>query len=330
MNAPASIQRPLLAVEDLSTTIGGLRLVDEIQFTVAQNECVGIVGESGSGKSTLGLSLLRLVDARNRARFSGRILFEGRDILRMNDNELRQLRGRDIAMILQDPMTSLDPVFNVGAQVAEAILCHGNVSQDKLRRRVIDALTRVRIPEAESRVRSYPHQLSGGMRQRVVGAIAMACAPKLLIADEPTTSLDATIQAQFLQLLQDVQADLAMSLVVITHDFGVVAKMCDRVCVMYAGNIVESAPVFDIFDRPAHPYTRALIESRPRLHAKQKRLVSIPGSPPKPGDAISGCRFAPRCERVQEQCRREMPPPQTIASDHVVRCWFPLQSGGGL
>lgn len=321
---PDTEQQPLLQVRNLSTAIDGVKLIDAISFNIRPGETLGVVGESGSGKSTLGLSLLKLMGNPKRVAYSGEVLFGGKDILSLGADELRQLRGRDMAMILQDPMTSLDPVFSVGNQVAEAIECHGQVSRQALRNRVIDALNKVRITEPESRVNAFPHQLSGGMRQRVVGAIAVSCEPRLLIADEPTTSLDATIQMQFLQLLQDIQADMGLSIMIITHDFGVVAKMCHRVCVMYGGNIVEAGPVEQIFDRPAHPYTRALMDSRPRLDQKPRRLVSIAGAPPKPTDVISGCKFAARCEHARPECGEQLPPVTDVAADHQVRCFFPL------
>ncbi|GAB1261323.1 ABC transporter ATP-binding protein [Aurantivibrio plasticivorans] len=322
-------EKSLLQVKGLSTSVGGLTLIDDIDFSVSLNQTVGVVGESGSGKSTLGLSLLQLVgtgrgQGDNKVRYQGEVMFDGQDLLKMTDKELRQIRGRDISMILQDPMTSLDPVFSIGSQIEEAIQCHGQVSSSELRERALSALTKVKITEAESRISAFPHQLSGGMRQRVVGAIAVSCAPRLLIADEPTTSLDATIQMQFLQLLQDIQAEMGLSIVIVTHDFGVVAKMCHRVCVMYGGHIVESADVQTIFKNPAHPYTKALIESRPKLHEKPRRLASIAGAPPKPTDNIQGCKFAARCPQAKPECTQQRPPAMDLAEGHQVRCWYPL------
>ncbi|MGQ9427377.1 ABC transporter ATP-binding protein [Gilvimarinus sp. F26214L] len=327
------MSEPLLQLEQFSVSLRSagrdLNLVDQVSLSLDRNQTLGIVGESGSGKSTLALSLMRLHEKRDRPRYSGTAMFDGRDLLALSDGEMRSLRGREISMILQDPMTSLNPVFSIGNQIREAIRCHGQVPAAELAGRVVESLRRVSIPAPGDRVRDYPHQLSGGMRQRVVGGIAISCEPRLLIADEPTTSLDVTIQAQYLQLLQDIQRSMGLSILLITHDFGVVAKMCDRVCVMYGGTIVEDAPVGEIFDRPAHPYTHLLMGSRPSINHKPHRLVSIPGAPPKPGDVTSGCRFAPRCDRAREQCRRERPPVQSAGRDHRVRCWYPVLDQDG-
>ncbi|TAK55310.1 MAG: ABC transporter ATP-binding protein [Gammaproteobacteria bacterium] len=299
-----------------------LRIVDDVSFGVDTGETLGIVGESGCGKSTTGLALVRLTPRSSWPHLQGQVLFEGRDLLQLGESELRALRGRDLAMILQDPMTSLNPVFTIGDQIAEAILTHDPAAASQIRGRVVEVLRQVRIPAPESRIDCYPHQLSGGMRQRVVGAIAIACRPRLLIADEPTTSLDVTIQAQYLQLLKDLQRDLGMALILITHDFGVVARMCDRVCVMYAGQLVESAPVREIFRCPAHWYTAALLGGMPRLDRKAERLVSITGAPPRPDRIPAGCRFAPRCPQAGADC--EAPPPLSpLPGGRQVRCWRP-------
>jgi oligopeptide/dipeptide ABC transporter ATP-binding protein len=302
-----------------------IAIVDGIDFHVEPGETLGIVGESGSGKSTTGLAILRLLPKTFFA--SGQIFYGGRDIMQLDQRDLRALRGREISMVLQDPMASLNPVFDIGDQIGEGILAHGDVDAATLERRVIEALRDVRIPAPESRVDDYPHQISGGMKQRVVGAIAISSRPKLLIADEPTTSLDVTIQAQYLQLLKDLQQKFNMSLIFITHDFGVVAKMCDRVCVMYAGQIVETAPVRDIFYRPKHWYTAALIGGMPKLSEKLDRLVSIPGTPPKFGEMPPGCRFAPRCTNAQDRCRREVPTVDPAGPGRDIRCWYPRNLG---
>lgn len=325
--------KPLLDVRNLSVglPVGGriLKILDGVSFHVNSGETLGIVGESGCGKSTTALSILRLTPRATHPHTSGEILFQGEDVLQMSDSRRRQMRGAEISMILQDPMTSLNPVMRVGKQVAEVIETHEPVQDDKLEESVIAALRRVHIPDPGQRTHAWPHQLSGGMKQRVVGAIAVSCKPRLMIADEPTTALDVTIQAQYLQMLKDLQAESNMSMVFITHDFGVIARMCDRVAVMYAGQIVESGPVRDIFEKPAHWYTAALIGSVPSLRQRVKKLVSIPGSPPKLGDTVTGCRFADRCTNTQSRCRTEMPRMLPIAENHAVRCWFPKDSQPG-
>lgn len=300
-----------------------LNAIDGVSFHVNAGETLGIVGESGSGKTTTGLAVLRLTPKSSQPHLRGEVLFGGRDILQMSDDELLRLRGRDISMVLQDPMASLNPVFTIGNQIAEAVTAHADHPRAEVQRRVIEALRHVRIPAPESRVDDYPHQLSGGMKQRVVGAIAIACRPQLLIADEPTTSLDVTIQAQYLKLLKELQREFNMAMMFITHDFGVVARMCDRVCVMYAGQIVETASVRTLFRRPAHWYTSALIGGIPKLGRRIERLVSIPGSPPRLENMPAGCRFASRCPNAQEKCTREAPPMATLEAGHEIRCWFP-------
>lgn len=315
----------LLGVQDLRTYFvrgrSVIKAVDGVSFHVDENETLGLVGESGSGKTLSSLSILRLVPKPGRI-VGGRIMFEGRDLLTLSDKQMQQLRGSKMSMILQDPMMSLNPVFNIGDQIGEAIATHLHFQRKERRDRVIDMLKQVRIPAPETRLAAYPHQMSGGMKQRVVGAISISCHPRLLIADEPTTSLDVTIQAQYLELLKDIQREFGMSLIFITHDFGIVAHMCDRVAVMYAGQIVESAPVSAIFDHPAHPYTAALINAVPKLETKVERLVSIPGQPPRLGQLPSGCRFAPRCASATDRCRTDEPPLVSLTPDHTCMCWL--------
>ena len=317
----------LLEVENLKTYFRSqgqvFRAIDDVSLHVDENETLGIVGESGSGKSTLGLSILRLVPAARNPFIAGRILFDGRDLLALSEREMRSVRGGEISMILQDPMTSLNPVFTLGAQIEEAIHAHKKTGMQNARAAAIEALRQVRIAAPETRVDSYPHQISGGMRQRVVGAIAIASQPRLLIADEPTTSLDVTLQAQYLQLLKDLRAAHGMSLILITHDFGVVARMCDRVAVMYAGSIVETAPVREIFRQPRHWYTAALLASMPKLDHPRGHLPTIEGAPPRLNDLPLGCKFAPRCVQAQSICFTQMPERQSISPDHDIKCWYP-------
>jgi len=300
-----------------------VRAVDGVSFHVDEDETLGLVGESGCGKTMSCLSILRLVPRPGRV-VSGKILFEGEDLLRKSDKEMRKVRGEKISMILQDPMTSLNPVFTVGDQIQESLSTHLKLRGAELRDRVVEMLRQVNISSPETRIAAYPHQMSGGMKQRVVGAISISCRPRLLIADEPTTSLDVTIQAQYLELLRDLQRELGMSLIFITHDFGIVANMCDRVSVMYAGQIVENAPVWDIFYRPAHHYTASLLRAVPKLETKVDSLVSIPGQPPRLDRVPEGCRFAPRCARSQDNCQQDEPPLSALEDDHDVKCWYPL------
>ncbi len=318
---------PLLEVRSLSThyiSARGTRVtraVDDVSLTLAEGETLGIVGESGSGKTTLALSLLRLLPPAARI-VSGEIRFEGDDLLRKSDAEMRRIRGKRIAMILQDPMASLNPLFTVGDQVAESIRVHEGASRRSAWRRAQELLRAVRISAPETRAREYPHQLSGGMRQRIVGAIAISCEPRLLIADEPTTSLDLTIQAQYLNLLRDLQQAHHLALIFITHNLGIVAKMCDQVAVMYAGRLVESGPVRLIYNAPAHPYTRALLESIPRLGSSRDRLTAIDGQPPDPTALPGGCAFHPRCPKAMDRCRAEAPPEFVVSGSQTARCWL--------
>ena len=313
-------------VKDLQTHIvtrwGTLKAVDGVSFTVAEGETLGIVGESGSGKSMTCLSIVRLVP-RGAARIvGGQVLLDGEDLLTKSEDAMRQIRGRKVGMILQDPMSSLNPVFSVGMQVREPVGMYHGLRGRALTERATELLASVRIPSPGARLRAFPHQLSGGMRQRVVGAMAIAAPPRLLIADEPTTSLDLTIQMQYLGLLKELQERHRLAMIFVTHDLGIVARICDRVAVMYGGRIVEIGPVRRIFKSPAHPYTRALLDAIPRLGARRDRLTTIEGQPPDLVALPPGCAFAPRCPDVIERCRRESPPETVVAPEHATRCWL--------
>jgi len=297
------------------------RAVEDVSFSLEAGRTLGIVGESGSGKTTLALTLMRLLPPGARIA-GGSVRFEGEDIFTKSNSEMRAIRGKRMAMILQDPMASLNPLFTVGDQIAETLRAHEQMPRRGAWTRARDLLAAVRIAVPERRVGEYPHEMSGGMRQRVVGAIAISCEPKLLIADEPTTSLDLTIQAQYLQLLREIQRERDLAMIFITHNLGIVAKMCDDVAVMYAGRLVEFGPVRRIFDAPAHPYTRALIESIPRLGDPTARLTAIDGQPPDPAALPPGCAFHPRCPLVVDRCRVEAPPEVRVAVAHHARCWL--------
>jgi oligopeptide/dipeptide ABC transporter ATP-binding protein len=319
---------PLLVVEDLQTHFftrrGVTRAVDGVSFTLAAGETLALVGESGSGKSVTCLSLVRLVPEPAGRIVGGRVLLDGEDLLAKSAAEMRRIRGKQIAMVLQDPMTSLNPALTIGSQVGEVVRLHQGVRGRSLRERVLEALSRLRIPGAGSRLRHYQHQLSGGMRQRVSSAIAMACVPRLLIADEPTTSLDVTIQAQYLTLLKAVQHETGVAVILVTHDFGIVAANADRVAVMYAGRIVEIGSTLEVFDRPAHPYTRALLRCLPDVERTRERLVEIGGQPPDLARLGPGCPFAPRCPDRQPICAETYPPAVKIAAGHVAHCWVAM------
>jgi len=316
---------PLLAVEDLKTYFftrrGITKAVDGVSFTLNAGETLALVGESGSGKSVTCLSLVRLVPEPAGRIVGGRILFEGEDLLRKTRAEMRRVRGKQIAMVLQDPMTSLNPALTIGTQVSEVVRLHQKLRGAPLRDRVLDALRRLRISAAETRLGHYPHQFSGGMRQRVSSAIALSCAPRLLIADEPTTSLDVTIQAQYLELLKEVQASAGVAVILVTHDFGIVAANADRVAVMYAGKIVEMGSTLQVFDRPGHPYTRALLRCLTGAGRERQPLVEIAGQPPDLARLPSGCPFAPRCPERQAICEQVAPPTVAVESGHVASCW---------
>src|SRR5215813_11978813 len=319
-----SMSDALLEVHDLRTYIytrrGVVKAVDGASFSVRRGETLGIVGESGSGKSMTCLSILRLVPEPGGRIVGGQILFEGEDLLAKTPDEMRQLRGSRIAMILQDPMASLNPALTVGEQIAETLRLHRGLRGRALDTRIVDLLRQVRISDPERRVHAYPHQMSGGIRQRVAGAIAISCQPSLLIEDEPTTSLDVTIQAQYLRLLKDIQRQTGLAMVFVTHDLGIVAKLCDRVAVMYAGRIVETGRTRDIFDRPSHPYTIGLLSCLPTLTRGRQPLVAIEGQPPDLAHLPPGCSFAPRCPMAEAQCREATPPLDGVAPDHQVAC----------
>ncbi len=304
------------------TRWGVTKAVDGIDFQVRRGETLGIVGESGSGKSVTVLSLMRLVPSPPGHIVGGEVILDGEDILQYSEKQMEGIRGDKIAMVLQDPMTALNPVFTIENQVAEPLAIHEGYKGDSLKAKVLEMLNKVRIAAAQDRMKDNPHQLSGGMRQRVVGAIGISCNPLVLIADEPTTSLDATIQAQYLKLLRDLQAETGVGIIFITHDFGIVAKMCDRVAVMYGGKIVEQGDVRQIFNNPSHPYTEALIGSVPKMEEKVDRLYSIPGQPPVLWDLPQGCSFAPRCPYVHDKCYQEYPPLFDLADGQKAACWL--------
>ena len=320
----------LLEIKDLSvhfhTPEGVARAVDGISFHLAAGETVGLVGESGCGKSVTSLSILGLIPSPPGRIEAGKIMFSLQNLLDLDFESLRKIRGRQISMIFQEPMTSLNPVLPIGRQVAEPLMVHQGLSKTEAFEKAANWLDYVKIPAAAKRLNDYPHQLSGGMRQRVMIAMAMVCGPKLLIADEPTTALDVTIQAQILSLMNRLKDELAMSLLLITHDLGVVAQMAARVVVMYAGQIVEEASVADIFDRPFHPYTQGLLKSIPqaggRFRNRIRRLSEIPGTVPPLTDIIAGCKFADRCRHAFDLCRQRQPDLYQVQQDHRARCWL--------
>ncbi len=319
-------RRTVLDVRDLRTHIvtrwGTVKAVDGVSFAVGEGETLGLVGESGSGKSMTCLSIVRLVPRPAARIVHGQVLLDGQDLLAKREREMQRIRGRQLAMILQDPMSSLNPVFSIGMQMREPVASYHGLRGRPLTERAAELLASVRIPSPAERLRAFPHQLSGGMRQRVVGAMAIAGPPRLLIADEPTTSLDLTIQAQYLNLLKELQERHHLAMIFVTHNLGIVARMCEAVAVMYAGRIVELGPVARIFRAPAHPYTRALLESVPRLGARAGRLTVIEGQPPDLAHLPAGCAFAPRCPQAMAQCRAEAPPETTVGEGHRTRCWL--------
>jgi oligopeptide/dipeptide ABC transporter ATP-binding protein len=322
---------PLLKVRDLRAYyfgFGGSRVVkavDGVSFTLEAGETFGLVGESGCGKTTTCHSLVRLLPPSARI-LGGSIELEGEDLLAKSPSQMREIRGRRIATILQDPMASLDPLFRIRDQVAEPAYYHRDLRGQKLRQRVRDLLTAVRIPSPDVRMKDFPHQLSGGMRQRIVGAIAQAGGPQIIVADEPTTNLDVTIQLQYLNLLKDLQRASGVALIFVTHNLGIVAKMCDRVAVMYAGKIVEMQSVRGLFYDPRHPYTRALLDSIPKLGTRGP-LYIVPGQPPDLSNLPTGCSFHPRCSHAMERCRNEEPWEYSMSNGATARCWLPIQEG---
>jgi oligopeptide/dipeptide ABC transporter ATP-binding protein len=322
--------KSVVDVRDLRTHIvtrwGTIRAVDGISFSVGEGETLGLVGESGSGKSMTCLSLLRLVPRPAARIVGGQVLLDGEDLLTKSDREMQRIRGRKVAMILQDPMSSLNPVFSIGMQMREPVASYHGLRGAALTDRAAELLGAVRIPSPAARLRSFPHQLSGGMRQRVVGAMAIAGPPRLLMADEPTTSLDLTIQSQYLGLLTELQERHRFAMIFVTHNLGIVARICHRVAVMYAGRIVETGPTRQLFTSPAHPYTQALLESIPRFGARQDRLTAIDGQPPDLARLGAGCAFAPRCPAVMDRCRVEAPPEVPVSAGHATRCWLHVPS----
>ena len=319
---------PLLAIEGLRTSFrtldGAINAVDGVSWTLAKGEILGIVGESGCGKSMTALSIMGLVPSPP-GQVEGSVRLDGRELVGLPEKEMRSVRGNDISMVFQEPMTSLDPVMRVVKQIAEPLILHQGLSRKAAHARAVELLDHVRIPEPERRAQDYPHQLSGGMRQRVMIAMALACRPAVLVADEPTTALDVTIQAQILSLLLDLRREFGTSIIMITHDLGVIAQTADRVIVMYAGRKVEEAPVARIFARPHHPYTVGLLGSVPRIDrtgtVPHQRLAEIEGAVPVLDQVIVGCRFAPRCPLASDRCRQEDPPLEAKQSDHFAACW---------
>lgn len=316
----------LLSVKNLSTEFpvkkGIVRAVEDVSFDVDQGEILAIVGESGSGKSVTSLSIMGLLAEPGHVA-GGSLEFEGKDLATLSEKQYRELRGNDMAMIFQEPMTSLNPVYRVGNQIVEAIRTHEKVSKAEAKDRAVDLLRKVGIPSPEARINDYPHQMSGGMRQRVMIAIALACEPKLLIADEPTTALDVTIQAQILELMMDLKEKLGMAIIMITHDLGIVARMCEKIAVMYAGKIVEYGTTDEIFYEPKHEYTKGLLRSIPRLDSRDhERLVPIEGTPVDMLNPPKGCPFAPRCGACMKVCLREMPPRTDFSDTHYTQCWL--------
>lgn len=318
-------EQVLLDIQELKTYFytdsGVVPSVDGVSFQINKGETIGIVGESGSGKSVTSLSIMGLVGKPGKVT-GGKILFDGQDLVTVSNREMRRIRGNEIAMIFQEPLTSLNPVFTVGFQVAEAIRLHQKADKEEAKKKTIELLKKVGIPRPDKVYSSYPHSLSGGMRQRVMIAMALSCNPKLLIADEPTTALDVTIQAQILHLMRELIRDNGTSIILITHDLGVVAEMVDRVIVMYAGQVVEQTDVFTLFSKPRHPYTLGLLKSTPKIHELKDELESIEGTVPNPGNMPKGCRFAPRCPYAMDKCVTEAPRLEEMNPGHQVRCWL--------
>lgn len=322
----------LLEVKNLKTHFytedGVVPAVDGVDFSLKPGQTLGIVGESGCGKSITSMSIMRLIPNPPGKIVDGEILFDDKDILKLSEAEMRKIRGNEIAMIFQEPMTSLNPVYTIGYQITEAIMLHQKLDKKAATEKCIEMLKLVGIPRADEVINDYPHQFSGGMRQRVMIAMALSCNPKLLIADEPTTALDVTIQAQILELMKELKEKLNTAIMLITHDLGVVAEMADYVIVMYAGKVVEEASVYDLFESPKHPYTMGLLNSKPNLTKTVKRLDVIPGSVPNPLAIPPGCPFNPRCPYATDRCRQEVPALESIGNDRKVRCWLYQEEGG--
>jgi oligopeptide transport system ATP-binding protein len=327
--------KPLLDVKDLKTEFmlsrGAVHAVNGVNLSLAEGEVLGIVGESGSGKSVTALSILRLIDAPGRI-IGGQVLLHddkgSTDLLRLSPEAMEHVRGNKISMIFQDPMTSLNPVLTIGYQLVEPLKLHRGMSEDQAKKAAVQLLDRVGIPQARTRVNDYPHQFSGGMRQRVMVAMALACRPRLLIADEPTTALDVTIQAQIIDLINELKDEIHTAVIIITHDLGVIAGMADQVAVMYAGHVVENAPVATIFNAPQHPYTQALLGAIPRLRQWSDRLTTIEGAPPSLTGEIVGCPFAPRCPLCEAKCQVENPPLLPFEPGHTAACWVTHREAG--
>ncbi|WP_243355949.1 ABC transporter ATP-binding protein [Bacillus litorisediminis] len=319
-------EQPVLKVNHLRTSFftadGEIPAVDDVSFYVNKGEVLGIVGESGCGKSVTSLSIMKLIPSPPGKIVSGEIWMEEENIVKASERQMRKIRGNEIAMIFQEPMTSLNPLFTIGNQLVEGIRIHEKVSKNEAEKRAVDMLKLVGLPRAEELMKEYPHQLSGGMRQRVMIAMALSCKPRLLIADEPTTALDVTIQAQILDLMKQLNKQLGTAIMLITHDLGVVAEVCQRVMVMYAGQVVEEATVSEIFKNPKHPYTIGLLQSIPDIRRKKEKLYSIPGQVPKPGSIKKGCRFYARCPHAMERCKDEDPSLYKIGDGHQVRCFL--------
>ena len=331
MTEPAAGGDALLRIRGLKTHFktddGWVRAVDGVDLTLNRGETLGVVGESGCGKTVTAMSVLKLIPMPPAKIVEGEILWRGRDIVQLDADEMRKIRAKEIAIVFQEPMTSLNPVYTVGEQIAEVVRLHENLSRRDAMDRAVEMLRLVNIPTPERRVRDYPHQFSGGMRQRVMIAMALACNPKLLIADEPTTALDVTIQAQILDLMRDLRARTGTAIMLITHDLGVIAELADRVVVMYAGKVVEEARVGDLFTDPQHPYTLGLLGSIPKLDVEEERLATIEGSVPNPYNMPAGCKFNPRCPFADDKCRQDVPVLAEVKPGHKVACWkAPLEN----
>jgi len=309
------------------TSAGVVKAVDDVSFTIREGETLCVVGESGCGKSVTAMSLMRLVESPPGNIVGGEIVFEGKDLLKLNNNEMRRIRGNEISIIFQEPMSSLNPVLTIGEQITEPLMLHLMLDRRAAKNRAIELIDLVGIPRAEQIFHSYPHELSGGMRQRIMIAIALSCNPKLLIADEPTTALDVTIQAQILDLMRDIKKKLNTSIMLITHDLGVVAEMADFVVVMYAGKVIEEAPVIELFKNPKHPYTQGLLKAKPVINQSQERLYTIPGQVPNPIELGNNCHFHDRCQFCMDICKVKEPPLRAHESGHKTACWLYEEEG---